>query len=121
MVHADSSVGPWEPWFSASRAKDIIRHTNEFDPVAYANATGEYKQAGGPRRSDRGYQPSVQALQNLADAPPSALLAIDANVPIDPIPHPGNDEQANASLQAGEWHEARKGEWPIFGLAIRMN
>ena len=87
-----------------------MRHANEFDPIAYANATGEYKQAGGPRRSDRGYQPSVQALQNLANAPPSALLAIDANVSIYPTPDPGNDEQADASLQAGEWHEARKGE-----------
>ena len=77
---------------------------------AYANATGEYKHADGPRRSDRGYQPSVQALQNLADAPPSALLAIDANVSIYPIPDPGNDEQPDESPQAGEWQEARKGE-----------
>ena len=102
VVHADSSVGPWEPCFSASWAKDIIRHANEFDPVAYANATREYKHAGGPRRSDRGYQPSVQAPQNLADAPPSALLAIDANFSIYPIPDPANDEQADESLQAGE-------------------
>ena len=57
VVHADSSIEPWEPCFSAPRAKDIIRHANEFDPIAYANATGEYKHAGGPRRSDRGYQP----------------------------------------------------------------
>ena len=55
VVHADPSVGPWEPCFSASQAKDIIRHANEFDPVAYANATGEYKHAGAPRRSDQGY------------------------------------------------------------------
>ena len=37
-------------------------------------------------------------------------MAIDANVSIYPIPDPGNDEQADESLQAGEWHEARKGE-----------
>ena len=59
VVHADPSIGPWEPCFSASQARDIIRHANKFDPIAYANATGEYKHAGGLRRSDRGYQPSV--------------------------------------------------------------
>ena len=43
VVHADSSVGLWEPCFSAPRAKNII-HANEIYPIAYANATGEYKQ-----------------------------------------------------------------------------
>ena len=63
-VQPDPSIEPWKPCFSPLQNNDVIRHANEFDPIAYANATGEYKQAGGPRRSDRGCQPSVQALQN---------------------------------------------------------
>ena len=118
-VQPDPSIEPWEPCFPAPRAKDIIRHANEFDPIAYANATGEYKHDDGPRRSDRGYQPSVQALQNLADAPPSALLAIDANVSIYPIPDPGNEP--TKALKPGSGTKPARAKWSTSGLATRMN
>ena len=48
-VPPDPSIELWKPWFSPLQNNDVIRHANEFDPIAYANATGEYKQAGGPR------------------------------------------------------------------------
>jgi hypothetical protein len=107
-MQSATDLQPWMPGFLTNLEKEAVATALRAVDPGYASRREVNDQP--ERRSERKYQPSAQALQNIPDNENATVMAIDANASIYPIRDPRSEEEAMSSPEREQWIAAKKAE-----------